>query len=77
MSTAEILVELAKLTPAERQEIVRRLAEMDDQPIDLRSRGIDADAAADLRARMERFAEDWTSPEMEAYDHYDAAKAAM
>jgi broad specificity phosphatase PhoE len=77
MSTAEILAELAKLTPAERQEIVRRLAEMDTGSIDLGSRGIDPRSAAELRARLERFAEEWDSPEMSAYDHYDAAKALL
>ena len=77
MSTAEILEELAKLSPAEREEIVRRLSEMDGIAPALRERGIDARAAAELRARLERFAEDWDSPEMSAYDHYDAAKSAM
>ncbi|MFM8704237.1 MAG: hypothetical protein ACKOHG_10325 [Planctomycetia bacterium] len=77
MSTAELLIELAKLSPAERQEIVRRLSEMDRQAIDLRVRGIDAGSAAELRARLERFTEDWDSPEMAAYDHYDAARSPM
>lgn len=77
MSTAELLNELAKLSPAERQEIVRRLSEMDRGAIDLRVRGIDAGAAAELRARLARFAADWDSPEMAAYDHYDAAKSRM
>lgn len=77
MSTAELLNELAKLSPAERQEIVRRLSEMDREAIDLRARGIDAGSAAELRARLARFAEDWDSPEMVAYDHYDAAKSRM
>ena len=36
--------------------------------IDLRQRGIDESQAADLRARLHTFAEDWESPEMEAYD---------
>ena len=37
-------------------------------PIDLRERGIDEVQAADLRARLQSFAEDWERPEMEAYD---------
>lgn len=77
MSTAELLHELAKLSPAERQEIVRRLSEMDRDAVDLPARGIDAGSAAELRARLARFAEDWDSPEMAAYDHYDAAKSSM
>lgn len=36
--------------------------------IDLSNRGIDEIAAANLRARLQAFAEDWDSPEMGAYD---------
>ena len=46
-------------------------------PIDLRVRGIDEAHAADLRARLATFAEDWDSPEMDIYDEYDAAKARL
>lgn len=35
MSKAEILEELAKLTPAEREEIGRRLAELEEENADL------------------------------------------
>ena len=45
--------------------------------VDLASRGLDAEAARELRARLETFAEDWDSPEMAVYDHYDANKAAL
>jgi hypothetical protein len=45
--------------------------------IDLRERGIDETQAADLRARLATFAEDWDSPEMDIYDNYDAAKANL
>ncbi len=45
--------------------------------IDLRARGIDKAQAADLRARLATFVEDWESPEMSIYDHYDAAKANL
>ena len=37
---------------------------------DLREHGIDEAQAADLRARLRAFAEDWESPEMDIYDHY-------
>ena len=47
---------------------------LDTAEIDLRTRGIDENAAAELRARLGTFAEDWDSPEMTAYDDYDAAK---
>ena len=36
--------------------------------VDLRERGIDEKQAANLRARLSAFAEDWDLPEMEAYD---------
>lgn len=36
--------------------------------VDLHARGIDEKEAADLRARLQAFAEDWESPLMEAYD---------
>ncbi len=45
--------------------------------IDLRARGIDEAQAADLRARLATFADDWNSPEMDIYDNYDAAKANL
>jgi hypothetical protein len=49
---------------------------LDSGSVDLRSRGISEAEAADLRARLAAFAEDWDSPEMGVYDHYDANKAA-
>ena len=45
--------------------------------IDLQDRGIDEAQAADLRARLQAFAEDWDSPEMTAYDDYDNVKAKL
>jgi hypothetical protein len=36
--------------------------------IDLAERGIDDGQAADLRHRLQAFAEDWDRPEMEVYD---------
>ena len=47
---------------------------LDPKLIDLRSRGIDEVHAAELRARLASFAEDWDSPEMDIYDDYDATK---
>ena len=43
--------------------------------IDLRTCGIDSAQALDLRARLAAFAEEWDSPEMDAYDDYEAARA--
>jgi len=45
--------------------------------IDLRTRGINEEQAAELRAHLATFAEDWDSPEMSIYDDYDAAKAKL
>ena len=45
--------------------------------INLQAQGIDESQAADLRARLAVFAEDWESPEMSVYDNYDAAKACL
>ena len=36
--------------------------------VNLSERGIDETQAANLRARLGNFAEDWEQPEMEAYD---------
>lgn len=46
-------------------------------PVDLSDRGIDEAQAAELRANLTTFAEDWSSPEMSVYDNYDAAKAKL
>ncbi len=43
--------------------------------IDLQAHGIDRKQAAELRAKLASFAEEWDSPEMDAYDNYDANKA--
>jgi hypothetical protein len=49
-----------------------------DRPvIDLRALGIDARQAAELRVSLDRFAQDWNSPEMDEYDDYDAARAGL
>lgn len=45
--------------------------------IDLSARGIEETQAADLRARLTTFAEEWDSPEMDIYDNYDAAKTNL
>ena len=39
--------------------------------VDLESRGIDRNKALVLRERLAAFAEEWDSPEMDIYDHYD------
>ena len=42
--------------------------------VDLRDRGISAQEAAELRARLGAVAEDWDRPEMDVYDDYNADK---
>jgi hypothetical protein len=37
-------------------------------PVDLAERGISPEQAANLRARLRTFAEDWDRPEMDVYD---------
>lgn len=39
-----------------------------DSSIDLESRGIGIEQAANLRSRLQTFAEDWDQPEMDVYD---------
>ena len=50
---------------------------LDGRSIDLPSRGIDQQRAAELRDRLIAFAEEWDSPEMQAYDDYDAVKSKL
>jgi len=45
--------------------------------VDLQQKGINPKQAAELRARLAAFAADWDSPEMEAYNDYDSAKARL
>ena len=45
--------------------------------VDLVARGIDVQQAADLRSRLHSFAAEWDSPDMDVYDDYDTAKAAL
>ena len=69
-----ILTEQPSDLPDEIQVIVTFLT---PQSIDLAARGIDVAQAADLRARLHTFAAEWESPEMDVYDDYVAAKAAL
>jgi hypothetical protein len=41
---------------------------LESNVIDLRARGIEETQAADLRARLKTFAEDWERPEADIYD---------
>ena len=60
-------VELAKLPPQVDQSRVL-VTFLESAGVDLRARGIDHAQAADLRARLKTFAEDWERPEADIYD---------
>ena len=75
--TAKLLAEFEALPATEKlvfvSELSRRFPPSDsgvlhDRDIDLRARGIDEVQAADLRARLKTFAEDWDRPEAAVYD---------
>ncbi len=69
MSRAEIISEIPKLSHADRREILRCLLEAEgSNGVDLAARGIDETQAAELRARLKTFAEDWNRPEADIYD---------
>ena len=70
-STAELLQAFEKLPPKEREEFIQEALKRvgrSDNGVELRERGIDGAHAADLRARLKTFAEDWERPEAAIYD---------
>jgi len=70
-------IELTEL-PADVQDETRVIVTfLETNPIDLQTRGISETQAAELRAQLGTFAEEWDSPEMGLYDDYDAAKARL
>jgi hypothetical protein len=72
-------IELAEV-PGEMRDETRVIVTFLDTvsgAIDLREQGIDESEAAGLRARLQAFAEDWDSPEMDIYDEYDTAKTTI
>jgi hypothetical protein len=68
------LTEQPQNLPAEAQVIVTFLVA---PMIDLAVRGIDEAQAADVRARLQTFAGEWDNPELDIYNDYDSAKAAL
>ncbi|OKH40081.1 hypothetical protein NIES2119_03920 [[Phormidium ambiguum] IAM M-71] len=55
-------------TPSNLEEARVIVTFLTDNTVDLQSRGIDQQQAADLRARLQTFAEDWERPDMAGYD---------
>lgn len=45
--------------------------------VPLKDYGINPAQAAELRASLASFADEWNQPEMDIYDDYDAAKARL
>ena len=73
MSRAEIISEIPKLSHADRREILRCILDAEGNGgVDLRTHGIDETHAAELRARLKSFAEDWERPEADIYDQAPA-----
>jgi hypothetical protein len=70
-------VELTEIPKDVRNETQVLVTFFEPQLVDLQARGIDEARAAELRARLATFIEDWDSPEMAVYDDYDAAKARL
>jgi len=70
-------VELTEVPSDVHEEMRVLVTFLEPQSIDLQARGIDEAHAAELRARLATFAEDWDSLEMTIYDDYDAAKARL
>ncbi|MBC8183572.1 hypothetical protein H8E88_20965 [candidate division KSB1 bacterium] len=68
------LIEMPANVNGEKRVIVTFL---EPQHIDLQSRGINKSHAAELRARLATFAEDWDSPEMKLYDNYETTKSKL
>jgi len=68
------LVEKPGNVPDETRVIVTFL---ESGVVELRARGIDEEQAAELRARLGAFVEDWDSPEMSIYDNYAVAQANL
>lgn len=62
--------ELVELLPEAELPIAARVLEALGGSV-FANRGLSAAEVADQRVRLATFAEDWESPEMDAYDHYD------
>ncbi len=47
-----------------------------DLSVDLEDRGVGIEQPSDLRSRLQTFAEDWDSPEMDVYDELQLTPSA-
>ena len=70
-------IELTEL-PGDVQDETRVIVTfLETKFIGLQARGINETQAAELRAQLGTFAEEWDSPKMELYNNYEAAKAKL
>jgi hypothetical protein len=70
-ATIELIEAFERLAATEREEFFVELARRrgsGNVTVDLRTRGIGETQAADLRARLKTFAEDWDRAQMGIYD---------
>jgi hypothetical protein len=70
-------VELVKAPSNLREETPVLVTFLEPGSIDLQAQGIGGAQAADLRARLATFVDDWSSPEMDVYDDYDFVNAGL
>jgi len=70
-------VELAELPAGVRDETRVIVTFLEFGYVDLQTRGIDQAQAAALRESLSTFAEEWDSPDMDIYDHYDTVRAGL
>jgi len=60
--------------PADVPDGTRVTVTFPETEYDLLQHGIDQTQAADLRARLRTFTDEWESPEMDIYDKYDSVR---
>jgi hypothetical protein len=67
-------IELTELPPGVPDGAAVLVTFLPSGSVNLQDHGIDPEQAAEIRARLASFAEDWDTPEMSLYDDYDNAK---
>jgi len=70
-------IELTELPGEVRDDTRVIVTFLETSDINLQERGIDKAQAAELRAQLGSFAEEWDSPDMALYDNYDTAKTKL
>jgi hypothetical protein len=70
-------VELAELPPQIGENAPVIVTFLAKGEVNLAAQGITPEQASDLRGRLQSFAADWESEEMDSYDDYDAAYAKL